>query len=217
MIPRYAPALACAEPTPVDDACTCSCRNGVVYNTTRPDFSGSILPPPVNGNQIDGKPCTAEIIIPWTQVTLPHKYCTLEPSTIGSQEVDIPDDSVFLVADSEQRCQHYEVYINGQHVGETSGTGELDGFRCGSGEECMEKHGGSYAYFKILKGKAVLLDFVSSCMIRKHRSFRLTLIFPGHHTIGLKWIKVTDACKDIANGNGSFQIYKPCHDTQTTV
>ena len=38
----YAPSLTCAEPLPVDDKCTCTCRDGAVYNQTRPDLLGSV-------------------------------------------------------------------------------------------------------------------------------------------------------------------------------
>jgi hypothetical protein len=32
----------------------------------------------------------------------------------------------------------------------------------------------------------------------------------GQHKIGLRWVKVTDACKMYGDGVGAFQIYKPC-------
>jgi hypothetical protein len=102
--------------------------------------------------QIDGTPCITEIIQPWTKISLPHKAGTLESSDVVSNIVDIPEDSIFLVADSNARCQHFEVYIDDELVGETSGEGPLDDSNCGTGEECMEKHGGSHGYFKLSKG-----------------------------------------------------------------
>ena len=152
---RYAPSRTCAEPLPVDDECTCTCRDGAVYNQTRPDLLGSVptTPGTASGSQIVGTPCTEEIIQTWTKLVLPHKKYTLEPTEIVSGVVDIPEDSVFLVADSQQRCQHFEVYIDGQLAGETFGDGPLDNSWCGEvGEECMEKHGGSHGYFKLSKG-----------------------------------------------------------------
>jgi hypothetical protein len=77
----------------------------------------------------------------------------LESTDVVSNVVDIPEDSVFLVADARQRCQHFEVYIDDKLVGETFGEGPLDNSWCGTGEECMEKHGGSYGYFNLSKGK----------------------------------------------------------------
>ncbi|RYN19707.1 hypothetical protein AA0119_g8403 [Alternaria tenuissima] len=151
----YALSLTCAEPLPVDDECTCTCRDGAVYNQTRPDLLGLVptTPGTASGSQIVGTPCTEEIIQPWTKLVLPHKKYTLEPTEIVSGLVDIAEDSVFLVADSQQRCQHFEVYIDDQLAGETFGDGPLDNSWCGEvGEECMEKHGGSHGYFKLSKG-----------------------------------------------------------------
>lgn len=83
---------------------------------------------------------------------LPHKADTLESTDVVSNVVDIPEDSIFLVADSNQRCQHFEVYIDDELVGETTGEGPLDDSDCGTGENCMENHGGSHGFFKLSKG-----------------------------------------------------------------
>jgi hypothetical protein len=83
---------------------------------------------------------------------LPYKPNTLESTDVVSNVVDIPEDSIFLVADADKRCQHFEVYIDDELVGETSGEGPLDDSDCGTGETCMEKHGGSYDYFTLSKG-----------------------------------------------------------------
>jgi hypothetical protein len=127
-----------------------------VFNQTRPELSGSNPSTPglPDGSQIDGTPCTTEIIQPWTKIVLPHKIDTLESTDIVSNLVDIPEDSVFLVADANRRCQHFEVYINDVLVGETFGEGPLDNSWCGTGEECMEKHGGSHGYFSLSKGNS---------------------------------------------------------------
>jgi len=105
---------------------------------------------------MQGKPCTTEIIHPWINISMPRTANTLEPSTISSNIIDNPEDSILLVADSRQRCQNFVVYIDDVRVGVTSGEGALDGTWCGTGEECIEKHGGSHAYFKLLKGKRYL-------------------------------------------------------------
>ena len=70
-----------------------------------------------------------------------------------SHTVNVPEDSVFFIADSNRRCQHFEVYVDDVSVGETDGTGELDNMWCGTPDDCVEKHGGSHGYFTIPKGK----------------------------------------------------------------
>lgn len=102
--------------------------------------------------QIDGTPCITEIIQPWTKIVLPHKANTLESTDVVSNVVDIPEDSIFLVADADKRCQHFEVYIDDKLVGETFGEAPLDDSDCGTGEECMQNNGGSHGYFKLSKG-----------------------------------------------------------------
>jgi hypothetical protein len=84
---------------------------------------------------------------------MPHEANTFEPSTISSNIIDNSEDSILLVSDSRQRCQNFLVFIDNVRVEVTSGEGALDGSWCGSGEECIENHGGSHAYFKLLKDK----------------------------------------------------------------
>jgi len=151
----YAPSLTCAEPLPVDDKCTCTCRDGAVYNQTRPDLLGSVPTTPGTAGvvQLPDHPCTKEITQSWTKISLPHKADTLEPTEVVSMYVDILEDSVLLVADARERCQHFEVYINDRFEAETYGDGPLDNSWCGDvGEECMMKSGGSHGYFSLPKG-----------------------------------------------------------------
>lgn len=179
----YTPSLTCNEPVPV--MCPCTCADGATFIQPRPSNLQPVAPAPDLGvpQKLVGEPCTAEVITPWTKIYLPHKAGTLEDSEMFSNIVNVPDNSIFAVADSDGRCQHFEVYIDGQAVGETTGTGPLDRTDCGGPDNCMKNFGGSHGYFSLPKGQ---------------------------HTIGLKWIKVTEACKDIVNGVGSYQIYKPC-------
>lgn len=116
-------------------------------------------------HQIVGKPCTAEIIQPWTRINLPHEAHSLEPSEVHSVSVNHPEASIVLVADSNSRCQHFEVYIDGKIIGETTGDGPLDGTKCGDGVECMEKHGGSHGHFHLPKGKQVNLSPLGSRLL----------------------------------------------------
>lgn len=102
--------------------------------------------------QINGTPCITEIIQPWTKISLPHKAHTLESTDVVSIPVNAPEDSVVLVADAGARCQHFEVYIDDERVGETTGEGPLDNSDCGTAENCMANHGGSHGYFKLSKG-----------------------------------------------------------------
>lgn len=161
------PSLSCAEPLPVDEQCSCTCRDGAKFNQTRPDFTGSIpiTPSLGDGEKMEGKPCTTDIIHPWIELSLPRNANTLEPSTISSNTIDNPEDSILLVADSRQRCQNFVVYIDDVRVGVTSGEGALDGTWCGTGEECIENHGGSHAYFKLLQGKRFLLYNISMILV----------------------------------------------------
>ncbi|KAF7672624.1 hypothetical protein GT037_009125 [Alternaria burnsii] len=96
--------------------------------------------------------------------------------------VHVPEDSVFVVADSLGRCQHFEVFVDGEKVGVTNGDGPLDASPCGDPETCIEENGGSHGLTSDV----------------------------GSHAIGLRWIGVTDACKHIATGRGSYQIYRKC-------
>ena len=126
-----------------------------MYNQTCPDLLGPIPinPGTASGSQLPDHPCTKEITQPWTKISLPHKANTLDPTEVVSMYVDILEDSVLLVADARERCQHFEVYINDQFKGETFGDGPLDNSWCGDvEEECMIKNGGSHGYFKLSKG-----------------------------------------------------------------
>jgi hypothetical protein len=83
---------------------------------------------------------------------LPHKANTLESTDVVSNVVNIPENSIFLVADADKRCQHFKVYIDDELVGETSREGPLNDSDCGTREECIEKHSGSHSYFTLSKG-----------------------------------------------------------------
>ena len=68
------------------------------------------------------------------------------------KDVEVPEKSVFVVADSADRCQHFEVFVDGEKVGVTNGDGPLDRSRCGGPEECINENGGSKGYFTLQKG-----------------------------------------------------------------
>jgi hypothetical protein len=134
--------------------CTCVCRDGATFNQSRPVVD-PVSPPPVvePPQQLPGEPCTTEIITPWTEIRLPHQKDSYEPSEMFSNIVNIQEDSVFAVADSAGRCQHFEVYVDDQVIGQTDGIGALDNFACGTPENCMKHHGGSHGYFTLPKGE----------------------------------------------------------------
>lgn len=100
-----------------------------------------------------GKPCLGKILREWEEISMPRKPHTLEPSDISSTFFDNPEDSILLVADSSQRCQHFVVYVDDKRVGVTNGEGALDASPCGGPEVCMNENGGSHGEFKLLKGK----------------------------------------------------------------
>ncbi|KAL6160242.1 hypothetical protein ACJBU6_01589 [Exserohilum turcicum] len=181
----YAPSLTCSDPVPVDELCSCTCRDGATFNQSRPSPSDIVVPPPTlePARQLVEKPCTTEVITPWTEIRLPHERGSPEPSEMFSNIVNLMEDSFLAVADSNGRCQHFEVYIDDELIGETYGTGELDNTNCGRPEQCMEDFGGSHGYFTLPKGQ---------------------------HTIGLRWVKVSEICKEVPVGIGSYQIYRPC-------
>ncbi|KAB2100294.1 hypothetical protein AG0111_0g11256 [Alternaria gaisen] len=147
--PGKAPTLSCSEP--IQETCGCVCRDGATFNQTRPGSLIDVTPPPVS-QQLPGEPCMADVIVPWTDIELPHEPNSYEPSNMYEDVVDVPEDSVFLVADSAQRCQHFEVYVDGEKVGVTNGDGPLDKSACGDAETCIKKNGGSHGYFTLLKG-----------------------------------------------------------------
>ena len=68
------------------------------------------------------------------------------------KDVEVPEESTFVVADSAARCQHFEVFVDGEKVGVTNGDGPLDGTPCGNAEECITENGGSKGYFTLQKG-----------------------------------------------------------------
>jgi hypothetical protein len=94
----------------------------------------------------------AEVFVPWKDIDLPHTKDSYEPSNMYDEMVHVPEDSVFVVADSLGRCQHFEVFVDGEKVGVTNGDGPLDNWPCGDPETCIEKNGGSHGYFTLQKG-----------------------------------------------------------------
>ncbi|KAJ6198187.1 hypothetical protein J3E72DRAFT_268456 [Bipolaris maydis] len=143
----YVPSLTCENPVP--ETCACTCSDGMTFNQPRPPVVDPVPPPVEPPHQLVDKPCTTEIIQPWREIQLPHVKNSYEPSQMFEHEVEVAEGSVFVVADSAGRCQHFEVFVDGVSIGETDGPGELDNFRCGTPEECMEKHGGSKGYFTL--------------------------------------------------------------------
>ncbi|RYN65525.1 hypothetical protein AA0117_g12098 [Alternaria alternata] len=141
--------LSCSEP--IQETCGCVCRDGATFNQTRPGPVIDVTPPPVS-QQLPGKPCMAEVFVPWKDIDLPHTKNSYEPSNMYDEMVHVPEDSVFVVADSLGRCQHFEVFVDGEKVGVTNGDGPLDASPCGDPETCIEKNGGSHGYFTLQKG-----------------------------------------------------------------
>ena len=143
------PTLSCSEP--IQETCGCVCRDGATFNQKRPGSIVDVTPPPV-AQQLPGKPCMADVFVSWKDIDLPHEPNSYEPSNMYDEVVYVPEDSVFVVADSAQRCQHFEVYVDGKKVGVTNGDGPLDASDCGKAETCIEKNGGSHGYFTLQKG-----------------------------------------------------------------
>ncbi|KAH8642358.1 hypothetical protein IG631_05300 [Alternaria alternata] len=128
--------------------------------------------------------------------------------------VDILEDSVLLVADARERCQHFEVYINDQFEGETFGDGPLDNSWCGDvGEECMMNNGGSHGYFKLSKGRLphISVDWLAvGCIsvngrqgVNKVLEYRATL-GSGVMSCSDPWLTPIAACRDIEPLQRSF-------------
>lgn len=88
-----------------------------------------------------------------------------------------------MISDSAGRCEHFEVYIDNNWIGETSGTGDLDWSTCGPPDECMEKHGGQHGYFALPK---------------------------GNYQLGLKWSNVSRLCDSAPSGGANYQFYRGC-------
>ena len=123
----------------------------MVFNQTRPDPPTVLIPKPVSQQLVD-KPCLSDVFVPWTKIDLPHAKGTYEPSEMYDEHVEVPEESIFVVADSADRCQHFEVFVDGEKVGVTNGDGPLDASRCGGPEECITENGGSKGYFTLQKG-----------------------------------------------------------------
>jgi len=124
----------------------------MVFNQTRPDPPTALVPEPVSQQLVD-KPCLGVIYVPWTQIDLPHTKGSYEPSNTYYKDVEVPEESVFVVADSAERCQHFEVFVDGKRVGVTNGDEPLDRSPCGNAEKCITENGGSKGYFTLQKGE----------------------------------------------------------------
>jgi hypothetical protein len=103
-------------------------------------------------HQIESKICTTAILQPWVHMDMNRPANTLNPSNIATRAVNNAEDSILVVSDSVNRCEQFEVYVDGILIGETSGKGLLDGKVCGGPDECM-KNGGHHGYFTLPKGK----------------------------------------------------------------
>jgi len=123
----------------------------MVFNQTRPDPPTIVIPEPAS-QQLAEKPCLSDVFVPWTNIDLPHAAGTYEPSEMYDKDVEVPEESIFVVADSAQRCQHFEVFVDGEKVGVTNGDGALDASSCGHAEKCITENGGSKGYFTLQKG-----------------------------------------------------------------
>ncbi|EMD69168.1 hypothetical protein COCSADRAFT_31928 [Bipolaris sorokiniana ND90Pr] len=176
----YVPSLTCDTP---NGMCSCTCGSGAVYQKPESSLNTGSDPLDFSSPQrLATKPCTGEVLMPWQHINVRRTAGTVQDSAIGSIPIDNPEDSILLVADGSNRCERFEVYIDGVLVGETSGEGPRDNYKCDAVEKCM-KEGADFAYFTLPRGK---------------------------HTIGTKWVKATDACKAWPNGIANIQTYKPC-------
>ncbi|MDO3398173.1 hypothetical protein QWJ41_20845, partial [Nocardioides sp. SOB44] len=121
----------------------------------KPESSLNTGPDPIDFSipqRLATKPCTGDELTPWQIINVRRAGGTLQDSTLESTTIDNPEDSILLVADSINRCERFEVYIDGLLVGETSGEGPRDNYLCGAVEKCM-KEGADFAYFTLPRGK----------------------------------------------------------------
>lgn len=106
----------------------------------------------------------------------------LENSELATETIGIEEDGVLTVTDFLYRCQIHEVSVDNKFLGETYGTGPLDASHCGSEEECMNS-GGAHGFFFVPKGR---------------------------HTIGARWVKVTEACSFFTLARSLYKIRAMC-------
>ncbi|EUC43150.1 hypothetical protein COCMIDRAFT_38881 [Bipolaris oryzae ATCC 44560] len=193
----HVPTLTCENPVP--ESCACTCSDGLTFNQSRPPVVDPVPPPvepPVEPpHQLDEKPCTTEIIQSWARLELHHKIGSYEPSEMKTKDISFPEDTVLVVADAARRCQHFEVSIDGKVIGQTYGKGPLDYFDCGTVDNCINNHEGSVGYFTLPK------DYIVDNWLMR---------VVGNHVLGMRWVGITEPCKDIEKALGYFQIYKPC-------
>lgn len=75
------------------------------------------------------------------------------------------------MADGAHRCERFEVYVDGVLMGETSGEGPRDNYKCDAVEKCM-KEGADFAYFTLPRGESFFL-FTSRFLSTMLSSIRL--------------------------------------------
>ncbi|KAF5845784.1 hypothetical protein GGP41_009644 [Bipolaris sorokiniana] len=129
-----------------------------MFNHERPSYLGPSSggpppPPPVVEpiRQLKEKPCIGQILKPWTLTRVHRTPNSGADSDVHNIPFEAPEDGILVISDSAGRCEHFEVYIDNNWIGETSGTGDLDWSTCGPPDECMEKHGGQHGYFALPK------------------------------------------------------------------
>lgn len=79
----YILALTCAGLLFIDEKCTCTCSDETRLNHTRPDATGSIPKTPSlrDGQQMEGRSYTREILYPWREISMHCEADTLKAST----------------------------------------------------------------------------------------------------------------------------------------
>ncbi|EUC43567.1 hypothetical protein COCMIDRAFT_27965 [Bipolaris oryzae ATCC 44560] len=138
----------------------------------------STLPPSSHNNLLGS--CSRNS---WKPVVVKRQAHSGADSDLVNVSLEAPEDGVLVISDSHGRCEHFEVYIDDQLIGETSGTGALDFSACGLPDECMEKNGGQHGYFALPK---------------------------GNYKLGLKWTKVTPQCDRSSIGEGHYKFHRKC-------
>jgi len=182
------PTITCSDPVP--EMCGCTCSDGAMFSHERPSHLGpSPIPPPPPPpvveppHQLTERPCTGQILQSWKPVVVKRQAHSGADSDLVNVSLEAPEDGVLVISDSHGRCEHFEVYIDDQLIGETSGTGALDFSACGLPDECMEKNGAQHGYFALPK---------------------------GNYKLGLKWTKVTPQCDRSSSGEGDYKFHRKC-------
>jgi hypothetical protein len=80
---------------------------------------------------------------------------------MGETTIDTPEDSIMLVADDWNRCEHFEVFVNDRKLGETWEKATLDNYLCGDADSAIKECGSARGYFYLPKGVSVSFSISS--------------------------------------------------------